>query len=463
MLVPETSLDYQWGHAVNSRELLEGVKRGILRAVHAHASTTSEASNTRATHSSEVAVTAGNEEIHCTDHNASSGVIKSIEYSDTHRCIDERDARRISDCDAAARHDHRSCAGGHVNAIEADVIWSETQQAPVMGHPPQTDGDLSLADFLDEMQALATLLQLALQCDPRHQHGASDDGHGNDKDQHRDPRTLTPLVMVMSPTRTPQLTAVARTPQATSPAPLIVKLDFKSMRAFRASYDLLRAFVVAFPFSRGVFVNADILVGPANSSDIAFPDAGAFLELATALGDNGDSGAVVTASHAHKLVLSVGWTTANASEDEWRRAYSHDMVDAMLRALVPYTPSATDEWSPSATESAHTETLSASSSSASSARSRPADADAPLVHVTFPVRATSVRASWDALERLLRASPRTFGFTLWWAKTQLPDEELEWLFSTLESAPAFAARTFYDIRGFESFLQRRRRVVACEA
>lgn len=511
MLAPASPLDYQWGHAVNSRELLEGVKRGIHRAVQRRqASTVSHAArSTSAVDISVIADTAADEQIRGTDtHSAACDAIAGVTGNNISICVNGGDTKSISVVgDEAVHHDHHShLEGGYVNAVEADVIWSETQQTPVMGHPPQTDGDLSLADFLDEMQALATmLLQSALDPDPRQQLRDSDkeddNNSGNDSDQQSDAETWTPhMSMAMSTTVTTQPPALpsvsaATTAQAAltpSRTPLIVKLDFKSMHAFRASYDLLRAFVVSFPFSRGVFVNADILVGPANSSDIAFPDARAFLQLATALGDGGDdsgmdvdgdtrgdgagqrgarpsatgataatdnsSSATTSASHAHKLVLSVGWTTANASEDEWRRMYSHDMVDAMLQTLVPYTPSVRRDDDSSATASG------TGAQSASSSRS-PSVVPTPLVHVTFPVRATSVRASWDALERLLHASPSTFGFTLWWSGTQLPDEELEWLFSTLEETTlAFAARTFYDILGFESFLQRRRRhVVVCEA
>lgn len=297
-------LDYRWGHAVNSQELLEHVTREI--------------------------------------HNATS----TTRGPTTH-----------------------AAPPLYVNAVEADVIWSDAQQIAVMGHPPQVDGELSLAAFLDEMQALATKL------------------------------------------RTPS-TAATTVPASGSP-PLIVKLDFKSMQAFRASYELLRVFIAAFPFPRGVFINADILVGPANTSEIAFQDADEFLRDASALGRSDDG--TSDSAHADKIVLSVGWTTSNATEEEFRRGYSPEMVAQMLHVLAPYRD----------------------------------------MQVTFPVRATSVRSSWDALQQLL-LGPRNFGFTLWWAKTQLDDDELEWLYSTLEdqSSP-FVDRTFYDILGFESFLQRR--------
>ncbi|RLN91302.1 hypothetical protein BBJ28_00018405 [Nothophytophthora sp. Chile5] len=257
-----------------------------------------------------------------------------------------------------------------VNAVEADIIWSEAKQAPVMGHPPQTDGDLTFASFLDAMRDLSALFQTS--------------------------------------------------PTATA-TPLIVKCDFKSSQAFEKSYDLLAKFTASFPFADGIFINADILPGPANTNDVAF-NAAEFLQQANALSEL-DGG-----KHSHKLVLSVGWTTANATEEEIRREYSAAMVDDMLRVLQPYTDK---------------------------------------LAVTFPLRATSVRKSWRALRPLL--GPANFGFTLWWAKSQMSDLELEWLYSTLElethtveqlagvgsGVNTFADRTFYDILGFDQFLKKR--------
>ncbi|GLE05871.1 hypothetical protein PINS_up015052 [Pythium insidiosum] len=248
-------------------------------------------------------------------------------------------------------------SGDAVNAVEADIIWSDHKQAPVMGHPPQTDSDLTLADFLAEMQALTTLFSPLC---------ASD---------------ATPL--------------------------LIVKLDFKSAQAFEAAYDLVRAFISTYPFARGVFVNADICVGPANTSIVNF-EAREFLRRASALGS-------VDGPNDHKLVLSVGWTTSNETDEEIHRPYTNAMVDDMLALLKQYEHH----------------------------------------HVTFPLRATSCRSSWNVIRRLL-TGPSTFGFTLWWAKSQMSDQELEWLYHTLEETDgAFARRTYYDILGFEEFLVRR--------
>ncbi|KAG7389410.1 hypothetical protein PHYBOEH_007520 [Phytophthora boehmeriae] len=253
-----------------------------------------------------------------------------------------------------------------VNAIEADIIWGEAQQTAVMGHPPATDGDLTLSSFLDAMQELsAKILSLWKQTE----------------------------------------------------TPLIVKLDFKSSRAFEASSELLTNFIANFPFTKSVFINADILPGPANSDHVAF-EAVTFLQQVNALSEQDDG------THRHKLVLSVGWTTANATDEEIHRPYSSEMVKEMLNVLRPFQDNFT---------------------------------------VTFPLRATSVRKSWPALCPLL--NPPNYGFTLWWAATQIPDDELEWLFNTLEietyahepsgKATTFAGRTFYDILGFDRFLEHR--------
>ncbi|EGZ26945.1 hypothetical protein PHYSODRAFT_257428 [Phytophthora sojae] len=252
-----------------------------------------------------------------------------------------------------------------VNAVEADIIWGEAKQTPVMGHPPATDGDLTLAQFLDAMLELAATFLRS--------------------------------------------TAHIETP-------LIVKLDFKSSRAFEASRGDLAKFVAQFPFIKGIFINADILVGPANTNHVAF-DAAKFLEQVSELGE------LEGGNHRHKLVLSVGWTTANANEEEIHREYSSAMVDEMLRVLQPYG----DRFA-----------------------------------VTFPLRATSVRKSWPVLRPLL--APSNYGFTLWWAITLMSDDEIEWLYKTLEfdshsddagNSVNYAGRTFYDIKGFESFLAKR--------
>lgn len=260
----------------------------------------------------------------------------------------------------------------HVNAIEADIIWSEAQQCPVMGHPPQTDGDLPFDLFLHEMTRLADEFMASLA-------NTKTTGDGG---------ALSSLPV----------------------APLIVKLDFKSMQAFQASIALLQPFIASFPYRDGIFINADILVGPATTNALAF-DARVFLSDAHGLGINHGAGG---GAHYHeKLVLSVGWTTSNSTAEEIMRCYSHEMVDEMMHILEPY---------------AH-------------------------MRVTFPVRATCARGSWSALQKLLQG-PANYGLTLWWAATQMPEQEIEWLYTTLEQSQTYANRTFYDIGGFDSFLKK---------
>lgn len=245
-------------------------------------------------------------------------------------------------------------ANDFVNGIEADIIWSESKQLPVMGHPPQEDSELTLSSFLKTMSEWAILF-------------VRFGGYSSD--------------------------SVA--------TPIIVKLDFKSMRAFHASLPLLEPFISAFPFIRSIFINADILVGPANTSSILF-DPNEFLALASTL-----------AKDSNKVVLSVGWTTSNENEEEWTRNYTEAMVSDMIRVLTPYRQ----------------------------------------YQITFPLRATNFQGSWDVIKPLLRQP--TWGITLWWAKTRLTTSQMEWLYQTLE-CEEFANRTFYDILGFDEFLEKQK-------
>ena len=41
---------------------------------------------------------------------------------------------------------------GLIEAIEADIIYSDAKSQAVMGHPPLVDGNLSLASFLHQLQ-----------------------------------------------------------------------------------------------------------------------------------------------------------------------------------------------------------------------------------------------------------------------------------------------------------------------
>ena len=42
----------------------------------------------------------------------------------------------------------------YIEAIEADIIYSEVQSKAVMGHPPLVDGDLTLVSFLQQVHSI---------------------------------------------------------------------------------------------------------------------------------------------------------------------------------------------------------------------------------------------------------------------------------------------------------------------
>eukprot|EP00978_Attheya_sp_CCMP212_P000810 scaffold1708_cov61-Attheya_sp.AAC.1 len=139
-----------------------------------------------------------------------------------------------------------------VNAIEADIIFSDKQQVPVMGHPPQQDSTLTLEQFLH------TLAQARFQ-------------GGNDH-------------------------------KAT-----LVKLDFKSQVAFEASLALVQSYVRETQFPQGLFWNADFLLGP--MQDIVDRQrygpqfsGSAFLAMAQ--------------QTVPDAVLSIGWTTTPHEQDQ---------------------------------------------------------------------------------------------------------------------------------------------------
>ncbi|DAZ99963.1 TPA: hypothetical protein N0F65_008770 [Lagenidium giganteum] len=291
--------------------------------------------------------------------------MRPLEFRWAHAVNSQALLREVTE-DVTRAHAQAFRVPNYVNAIEADIIWSERQQQPVMGHPPQTDGDLPLHSFLDEMLVLARKFE-----------------------------------------------AQGYTPSEAQPSgfatPWIVKLDFKSMHAFQVAYPLLGEFVTAFPYKHGVFINADILPGPANTPDVHF-EAHEFLEMATALGAK-------DVEKTSKLVLSVGWTTANATDEEIHRCYTKEMVDSMFTALQPFR--------------------------------------ATGMRVTFPLRATCFRQSWSVLRPLVDGIEH-HGITLWWTKFELPTTDLEWIYKTLENDESLAGRTFYDILGFDKFMATRR-------
>ncbi|KAL7551825.1 hypothetical protein ACHAWF_015018 [Thalassiosira exigua] len=161
-----------------------------------------------------------------------------------------------------------------VEAIEADIIYSDSRSRAVMGHPPSVDGDLTLSSFLRQVR------------DARFQ--ISDAGDD-------DERTERP----------------------------VLKLDFKSMAALRSGVDDVKSYLDRLlpEHRRRVWINADILPGPGEGSNDEAArrkvrprfDAAEFLS--------------VVASEFPGTVLSIGWTT---SLTDVRAPYTDDMVDEMI-------------------------------------------------------------------------------------------------------------------------------------
>ncbi|ETV97937.1 hypothetical protein H310_09252 [Aphanomyces invadans] len=168
----------------------------------------------------------------------------------------------------------------------------------------------------------------------------------------------------------------------------IVKLDFKSDAAFGRALPLLRE--VSLSLKARLWINADIVQG-SNAAEPQFV-AAEFVANSIRLG-------------AGKL--SLGWTTSSNSTE-----YTPEMVRAMLQLLSDYDSS---------------------------------------VAVTFPVKASLVRGSWDALKALYQ-NPK-HGMTLW-LNEAMDDADLVWLYQTLET-PALQGRTYYDLHGWNALVQRK--------
>ncbi|KDO23343.1 hypothetical protein SPRG_11657 [Saprolegnia parasitica CBS 223.65] len=158
----------------------------------------------------------------------------------------------------------------------------------------------------------------------------------------------------------------------------------------RAAFEAALSNLTAAPASlrRRIWLNADILRG----SEAPAPsfDAAQFVAQATA---------------CHTDKLSVGWTTSAASVE-----YTSAMVDEMLQLLQGVNASA-----------------------------------------TLPIKASLVRRSWPALERVYTNS--THGLTLW-SNDALSDDEMTWLHTTLETTPALRGRTYYDLAGWNELVAR---------
>jgi len=242
-------------------------------------------------------------------------------------------------------------------AIEADIIYSEAKGQSVMGHPPQVDGELTLASLLQQLD-LAVFQQLR------------------------------------------------STSTADATACNILKLDFKSMKALQSSMHDIKNYLKELPkyLHQYVWINADILAGPGGSEGEDLQpkfDAVEFMELLTA----------ETFPHT---TLSIGWTT---SLNDISAPYTLDMIDEMITLLRRY----------------------------------------PNKNITFPIRATSFRTSWEALSRLYDNDldkNKKWTLTLWWSLTsdqhKLTKEDMNWIHELLESGgvSALPNRTYYDLVNF---------------
>ena len=154
-----------------------------------------------------------------------------------------------------------------------------------------------------------------------------------------------------------------------------------------------------------VWINADILKGPGGGQHEDMKpkfDAVEFMELLT-------TETSITAS----TTLSIGWTT---SLTDSRAPYTQSMVDEMITLLAPYSN----------------------------------------MNITFPIRASSLRSSWEALSNLYNNEvdkSKKWTVTLWWSLRSeqhcLSREEMNWIHNLLERGdPALHNRTYYDLVDF---------------
>ena len=182
----------------------------------------------------------------------------------------------------------------------------------------------------------------------------------------------------------------------------IVKLDFKCMKSFETSITHIQSYLKHLPqeYHPLVWINADILPGPGENlcdsqSQLKMKPkfvASEFLDIVT--------------TQLAGTTLSIGWTTSLTDK---RALYTKEMIDDMLEVLKPY------------------EKLS----------------------ITFPIRATSFRDSWNVLQKLYT---QNWTLTLWWSLDTLDSKEFDWIYKTLEEEKKIHMnRTYYDLLGFEEY------------
>ena len=182
----------------------------------------------------------------------------------------------------------------------------------------------------------------------------------------------------------------------------MLKLDFKSMLALRSSLEAVKNYLSCLPSSlyQRVWINADIIAGPGEDRNDGLAqkkmqpkfDAVEFLK--------------VVSSQLPETYLSIGWTT---SLTDVGAVYTEEMVSTMISCAEPYSA------------------------------------------VTFPVRASCFRASWQTLQKLYQANQQ-WTLTLWWSY-ELSKEDFDFIYNTLENEEEeFRNRTFYDVAGFRKYL-----------
>mmetsp|Transcript_14319 Transcript_14319/g.30067 ORF Transcript_14319/g.30067 Transcript_14319/m.30067 type:complete len:312 (-) Transcript_14319:42-977(-) len=196
----------------------------------------------------------------------------------------------------------------------------------------------------------------------------------------------------------------------------VLKLDFKSMKALQTNLSHVKEYVDDLPtcLREKVWINADILSGPGEDLN----DEHAKLRVKPKFCEKEFLDVVI--SNFLGTTLSIGWTTSTADE---YAVYTDEMVNKMLQCLGCY---------------------------------RKED-----LQVTFPIRATSFRQSWGVLRKLYEAN-ENWTVTLWWSVSALPEDEMDWIFETLEMGDdLFKNRTYYDMIGFGSYLLLKRNNMKC--
>ena len=175
-----------------------------------------------------------------------------------------------------------------VEAIEADIIYSQAKLQAVMGHPPMLDGELTLVSFLEQISRA-----------------------------NFQPRLCGGSMQEELPTTTTERP--------------VLKLDFKSMTALQSSLPHVKNYLTQVPPSieEKVWINADILPGPGAGEDLADEEAQKkvqpqfnakeFLELVT--------------SQLPGTTLSIGWVTSLTSI---HAPYTESMVNDMIECCRSY-------------------------------------------------------------------------------------------------------------------------------